>query len=187
MVVRFFFLQAHYRSTLDITDDGLQAAEKGYKRLMEANKILHNLISENNSLIISELDKEITALMDAADDDMNDDFNAPKALSRLFELATIINSVKGGQLKLSEITEGVLSRLKKTFNDFIFQIFGLKYESAIENGHETLDGLMKLILDIRQNARVNKDWTTSDKIRDGLKEAKISLKDGKDGTSWLKE
>ncbi len=187
MVVRFFFLQAHYRSTLDITDDGLQAAEKGYKRLMEANKILHNLISENNSLIISELDKEITALMDAADEDMNDDFNAPKALSRLFELATIINSVKGGQLKLSEITEGVLSRLKKTFNDFIFQIFGLKDESALENGHETLDGLMKLILDIRQNARVNKDWTTSDKIRDGLKEAKILLKDGKDGTSWLKE
>ena len=186
MVVRFFMLQAHYRSTLDITDDALQAAEKGYKRLMESYKILQTLTLKGGSE--TELDKEINALIDSTLDDMNDDFNAPRALSRLFELCSKINAFKGGQLDLAQITEGSLSRLKEVFNDFIFTIFGLKDESASgENGQSSLEGVMQLVIDLRTQARTTKDWGTSDKIRDGLKAAGIQLKDSKDGTTWTKE
>ena len=186
MVVRFFMLQSHYRSTLDITDDALQAAEKGYKRLMESNKILQSLTTKGKTE--TDLDKEINALIDSALDDMNDDFNSPRALSRLFELCSKINGFKGGQLDLAQITEGTLSRLKEAFNDFIFLIFGLKDEMAAgENGQSNLEGVMQLVIDLRAQARASKDWGTSDKIRDGLKAAGILLKDGKEGTSWTKE
>jgi cysteinyl-tRNA synthetase len=186
MAIRFFMLQAHYRSTLDITDDGLQAAEKGYKRLMETRKILHTLVGK--SLIASDLDKEIQDLMSAAYDDMSDDFNAPRALGRLFELSSKINALKGGQLDLAQITEGSLSELKTMFDDFIIHIFGLLDESATgNNGASALEGVMNLVLDLRTQARTNKDWGTSDKIRDGLKAAGIQVKDAKEGTTWTKE
>ena len=186
MAIRFFMLQAHYRSTLDITDDGLQAAEKGYKRLMETRKILQSLVGK--SLVITDLDKEITDLMTAAYDDMSDDFNAPRALGRLFELLSKINALKGGQLDLSQITEGSLSELKTMFNDFIFHIFGLLDESATgSNGASALEGVMNLVIDLRSQARTNKDWGTSDKIRDGLKAAGIQVKDAKEGTTWTKD
>ncbi len=186
MVIRFFMLQAHYRSTLDITDDALQAAEKGYKRLMESNKILQGLTAKGKTE--SDLDKEINALIDNAFEDMNDDFNAPRALSRLFELCSKANAFKGGQLDLGQITEGVLARLKETFSAFISDIFGLTDESASgENGQSALEGVMQLVIDLRAQARTSKDWATSDKIRDGLKAAGVLLKDGKDGTSWSKE
>jgi cysteinyl-tRNA synthetase len=186
MIVRFFFMQAHYRSTLDITDDALQAAEKGYKRLMEANKILQGLVSSTPS-VISDLDKDVNDLIQGAYDDMNDDFNAPKALARLFELASKINGLKGGQLSLNDISAETLDKLKKVYNDLIFNVLGLQDDSTSDNGHATLDGLMHLIIDIRQNARVTKDWTTSDKIRDTLKEVGIVLRDSNDGTDWVKE
>lgn len=185
MVVRFFFLQAHYRSTLDITDDALQAAEKGYKRLMEAHKILEALTAQGTTE--TALTTEINQLIDGAFEDMSDDFNAPKALSRLFELATKINALKGGQLNLADMTEGVLNRLKQTFNDFIFNIFGLKDESLSDGGSQTLDGVMQLVIELRAQARTNKDFATSDKIRDSLKDAGIQLKDSKEGTTWVKD
>jgi cysteinyl-tRNA synthetase len=186
MSVRFFFLQAHYRSTLDITDAGLDAAEKGYKRFMEAYKTLQTLEILRGG-IASELDKEINDLIDAAHEDMSEDFNTPKALSRLFELVSKINAFKGNQLNINDITADTLSRLKKTFTDFTFFVFGLKDETMSDNGQETLDGVMQLVISLRANARTNKDWATSDQIRDALKEAKIQLKDGKEGTSWVKE
>ncbi len=187
MVVRFFFLQAHYRSTLDITDEALQAAEKGYKRLMEAYKILQSLATDGKNAANSEQEKEVNELIDGAFEDMSEDFNAPKAMSRLFELASKINAFKGGQLNINEITEGSLERLKKTFNDFIFNILGFKDESTSDNGSQALEGVMQLVIDLRAQARSNKDFATSDKIRDGLKEAGIQLKDSKEGTSWVKE
>jgi cysteinyl-tRNA synthetase len=186
MIVRFFFMQAHYRSTLDITDDALQAAEKGYKRLMEAHKILQGLVSTASS-VSADLDKEANELIQGAYDDMNDDFNAPKAVARLFELASKINGLKGGQLSLNDISSTTLDSIKKVYNDLIFNVLGLKDDSTSDNGHATLDGLMHLIIDIRQNARETKDWTTSDKIRDTLKDVGIVLKDSKDGTAWVKE
>ena len=118
---------------------------------------------------------------------MNDDFNTPKALARLFELVSRINSLKGGQLSFDQLLPATLERLKNSFSNFIYSIFGLQDESAASNGNGTLDGLMGLIIDIRQEARSKKDWPTSDKIRDTLQELKIQLKDGKEGTTWTKE
>ena len=120
-------------------------------------------------------------------EDMNDNFNAPKALSRLFELASKINGLKGGQLSLKDVSLETLTALKKMFSDFIVNIFGLKDDSVSENGHATLDGVMNLVIDLRAQARSNKDFATSDKIRDGLKEAGVLLKDSKEGTTWVKE
>ena len=187
MIARFFFLQAHYGSTLDMNDDALLAAEKGYKRLMEANKILQTLDILRGGDNTFVLDKDIKDLMALAYEDMNDNFNAPKALSRLFELASKINGLKGGQLSLKDISLDTLTDLKKMFKDFIFNIFGLTDDSASENGHATLDGVMNLVIDLRAQARSNKDFATSDKIRDGLKEAGVLLKDSKEGTTWVKE
>jgi cysteinyl-tRNA synthetase len=119
---------------------------------------------------------------------MSDDFNAPKALGRLFELSSKINALNGGQLNLGQITEGVISDLKKMFDDFIFHIFGLLDESATgSNGASALEGVMNLVIDLRSQARTNKDWGTSDKIRDGLKAAGIQVKDAKEGTTWTKD
>jgi cysteinyl-tRNA synthetase len=186
MIVRFFFMQAHYRSTLDITDDALQAAEKGYKRLMEAHKILQNLVSTATA-VSTDLDKEASELVQGAYDDMSDDFNAPKAVARLFELASKINGLKGGQLSLNDISSTTLDSIKKVYNELIFNVLGLQDDTTNDSEHAKLDGLMHLIIDIRQNARVTKDWTTSDKIRDTLKDVGIVLKDSKDGTDWVKE
>lgn len=185
MVVRFFMMQTHYRSTLDLTDDALQAAEKGYRRLMEANKLLQSMAHPGKGSE-GELDKEINGLIDQAFTDMSDDFNTPKALASLFELVTKVNSLKGGQLSLNDLTASTLERLQKTFTDFIFEIFGLLEEDSSSGGNGIVDGLMELILDMRQQARENKDWGTSDKIRDALKELDIQVKDGKEGATWTK-
>ncbi|MEO0875207.1 MAG: cysteine--tRNA ligase [Bacteroidota bacterium] len=119
MVIRFFMLQSHYRSTLDLTDEALLAAEKGYKRLMEGYKALGELSGASGSAD-SALDKEIIELIDGAYAEMNDDFNTPKALARLFELVSKINSLKGGQLSLAEVSDVTLQRLKETFRQQLF-------------------------------------------------------------------
>lgn len=181
MVVRFFFLQSHYNSTNDLTNDALLAAEKGYKRLIEANQTLRKLESGGKG---NSLDEEIVSFIKQAYADMDDDFNTPKALSRMFELATKINSLKEGHLSLDEVSKDVLDQLKKFYHDFIFDVLGLKDDLNSGDQSEVLSGLMELIIDLRSNARVNKDWTSSDKIRDTLKELNIQLKDGKDGTNW---
>jgi cysteinyl-tRNA synthetase len=184
MAIRFFMLQSHYRSTLDLTDEALQAAEKGFRRLMEADKVLQAL-SHPGQGAEGELDREIRQLIAMVHEEMNDDFNTPKALARLFELVSRINSLKDGHLPIKEITEETLALLKKTFTDFIFQIFGLKDEDAAggEN-NRVLDGLIQIIVEMRQEARARKDWTASDKIRDALAELKIQVKDGKEGATW---
>lgn len=182
MVVRFFMLQSHYRSTLDLTDDALQAAEKGYRRLMEGHKLLQEM-THPGSGNAGNLDTELNALMDQAFADMNDDFNTPKSLAGLFELVTKINSLKAGQLAIAEVHPQTLEHLKKTFSDFIFEIFGLRDEAAT-SGDGVVEGLMELILELRQEARTRKDWPTSDKVRDTLNALNITVKDGKEGTAW---
>ncbi|MEM9917458.1 MAG: cysteine--tRNA ligase [Bacteroidota bacterium] len=187
MMIRFFMLQSHYRSTLDLTDEALLAAEKGFKRLMEGYRTLEKLVHPGKGQA-NALDEELNKLVKAVHEDMNDDFNTPKALARMFEMIPRINGLNGGQLSFSDLTADTLALVKKTFKEFIFDIFGLKDEfHAASNGDNgALDGLMDLIIDIRQQARTNKDWSTSDKIRDTLKELSIQLKDGSDGTSWSK-
>lgn len=188
MVVRFFMLQTHYRSTLDLTDEALLAAEKGYRRLMEAYRTLQALESPANAAA-GELDKEINDLIDQAYAEMNDDFNTPKALARLFELVTRINGLKDGHLPADQVSGPTLTLLKDTFRIFLFDILGLQDEGADsgENGQAMMNGLMDMILNIRQEARTNKDWATSDLIRDSLKELGIQVKDSKEGASWTVE
>jgi len=180
-------LQSHYGSTLDLTDDALLAAEKGYRRLMEGHKTLQALAHPGKG-IANALDAEINALIEGVSAEMNDDFNTPKALAKLFELVSKINGLKAGHLSFNDLTAATLDQLKSTFQTFIFDIFGLKDDTqagATDNGK--MDGLMQLVIDMRATARANKDWGTSDKIRDTLKELKIQLKDGKEGTEWSME
>jgi len=185
MVVRFFMLQTHYRSTLDLTDEALQAAEKGFRRLMDADKTLQTLHADNNANA-GKLDAELSTLMDGVMEEMSDDFNTPKAMARIFELVSRINGLKGGQLPISEVMPATLERLRQVFHDFVFEIFGLFDDNDAADEDGTLDGLMKLIIDIRADARNRKDWGTSDKIRDVLKVLNLQLKDGKEGTDWSK-
>ncbi len=181
MAVKFFMLQSHYNSTMDLTNEALLAAEKGYKRLMEASKTLSNLESNGKG---NTLDEEFTSLMQQAYGDMDDDFNTPKALSRIFEICTKVNSLKEGHISLDELSPEKLAEVKVFFREFIEDIFGLLDESTSGDNSEIMSGLMDLIIELRGNARTNKDWTSSDLIRDKLAELEIQLKDGKDGTNW---
>ena len=185
MALRFFFLQAHYSGTLDLNDASLQAAEKGYTRLLEAYQTLTKLTS-NVEISDQPLAKELKEGIQAAFDEMDDDFNVPKSMARLFELCPAINKMADGQLNPDDAGQESLDHVKKGFEDMLFKIFGLKDENAAGgDDHMTqLDGLMKLVIDMRQQARQNKDWATSDKIRDTLMAIDIELKDGKEGTTW---
>ncbi len=183
MVVRFFMLQSHYRSTLDLTDEALLAAEKGYRRLMEAHQTLQGMTAAKNATAAA-LDTEINELIDGTIAEMNDDFNTPKALARLFELVSRINGLQGGQLPMADVQATTLERLQTHFQTFLFDIFGLLDETGSSGGSDKLDGVMQLVLQIRQQARTNKDWGTSDQIRDALQEIGIVVNDGKEGASW---
>ena len=173
MVVRFFTMQAHYRSTLDFTSDALNAAEKGYMRLLEALAVLKTLPTHDTST------KDVTVLVQSFYDAMNDDFNAPTLVANMFDAVNYIFTVRDEK---ATITSGDLALLTEKMTVFIVDVLGLKLESA--NNFEGMDKVMNLVLDLRQQARTNKDWTSSDKIRDGLADAGIVVKDGKDGTSW---
>jgi cysteinyl-tRNA synthetase len=178
MTIRFFILMAHYRSPLDFSNEALQAAEKGFTRLMNALITLEKLVPGNTST--SDI-PGLTANCYAA---MNDDLNTPIAIANLFEGARIINSVND---KKESITASDLERLRNLFHTFIFDILGLTPEENNMAGSEIVDQLMKLILDMRANARANKDWASSDKIRDELAKVHITVKDTKDGATWMIE
>jgi cysteinyl-tRNA synthetase len=175
MTIRFFILQAHYRSTVDFSNEALQAAEKGFSKLMEAYKAIAR-ITPSGSATTAQVSELRTKCYDA----MNDDFATPTVISHLFEAAKIINSAADGKLKLSQAD---IDELKWVFDTFLFEILGMKDEAASDNT-ALIDGLMHIILDIRATAKANKDWATSDKIRDALKEAGVTVKDGKDGATW---
>jgi cysteinyl-tRNA synthetase len=186
MTVRFFMLQTHYSSTLDFSDEALQAAEKGYKRFMEALRALSKLEYTGKENITEE-DAAVNKILDDAFACMNDDFNTPMALAELFALVTKINMLWHKQLPINSLSAKTLARLKTDFSTFVFTIFGLQDEDETANDAGTLNGVMQLVLELRAAARANKDFSTSDKIRDSLKAAGIQVKDGKEGTTWLKE
>jgi cysteinyl-tRNA synthetase len=181
MVVKFFMLQSHYRSTLDLTDEALLAAEKGYKRLMEA---LKKLVALQSDAVSGSIDEEIYEIMDECYKDMDDDFSTPRALANIFELVTKINSLSDGQIALSNISSECLSFIKEKLPTFVTEVLALRDETDGGNNSEALNGMMALILDLRQNARQTKDWPTSDKIRNSLADLKIQVNDGKDGSGW---
>ena len=178
MTIRFFILQAQYRSTLDFSNEALQAAEKGYKRMMAAVATAQNLSATEGAENLG-----IQKIMDECYDAMNDDFNSPIAIAALFEAVRIANSVKDGNLKINGEELTLLNRL---FQAFVFDIFGL-LESESGGDDQLVDGLMQTIINIRKEARAKKDWATSDLIRDELAKFDIVLKDGKEGTSWSKK
>ncbi len=185
MVIRFFMLQSHYGSTLDLSDEALQAAEKGFNRLMEARRHLINMKHPGQGKT-SEIDVEINRLLDQVYEEMDDDFNAPKALARLFELVNRINALQGGQIAFQNISEQTFTRLQQTFPAFITEVLGLE-DPITEGGNdqaELIEHLIRLLIELRQKARQEKNWALSDYIRDALKEMGVILKDGKDGTSW---
>lgn len=174
MTVKFFMLQAHYRSTLDFSNDALDAAEKGFRRLMNAVKLLPKLNASADGTV------DVEALRNRCVNAMNDDFNSPVAIAELFDGVRIINSVNDGTLK---ITDAQLEKLKTLFADFVFDIFGLKDEETSNGGmNEVLD----MVIALRREAKNNKDYATSDAIRIGLQQIGIQLKDSKEGTTWSK-
>lgn len=177
MTVRFFILQAHYRSPLDFSNEALKAAEKGYKRMMQAAKDLKMLTVANGE----NDNAEIADIRDKVYDALSDDLNTPIALSHLFDAVKIINSVKDGSIKISSSDKQMLSAL---FDDILTGVLGLQDETAGNGNGELLSGLMDVILDVRKNAKENKDWATSDRIRDTLSNLGIRIKDTKDGCEW---
>lgn len=175
MTVRFFMAQSHYRSTLDFSNEALQASEKGYKKLMESFSTIEKIEpSPSSSVNIADLEDRCYAAM-------NDDFNSPVLIAHLFDGVRIINSAYD---KTESLTADDLAALKRVMHTFVFEVLGLVDESKSVAGSNVIDNLMKLILDIRETARENKDWATSDKIRDELKAAGVEIKDTKQGVEW---
>jgi cysteinyl-tRNA synthetase len=177
MTIRFFILQAHYRSTIDFSNEALQAAEKGLQKLMKAIESLSRLKPSDQSTV------DVLKLREKCYEALNDDLNSPGVLSTLFDGVRYINSIIDGTEKID--IAGIES-LKELFNTFVFEILGLKNESAAMDDENLTGELMKIIIDLRQTAKNNKDWPTSDKIRTELKSAGIIIKDLKDGAEWEK-
>jgi cysteinyl-tRNA synthetase len=175
MTIRFFILQAHYRSTLDFSNEGLKAAEKGFSKLMAANETLKKL--SPSAMSTSDIPKLKKDIYDA----MNDDFNTAVTIASLFEAVRIINSVNAGT---ETISADDLNALKKLYQDFVFDILGLKAEDA--NNSDDTDGLMQFIIRLRAEAKERKDYSTSDEIRDELNKLGFAIKDTKDGAVWEK-
>lgn len=172
-VVRFCMMQAHYRSTLDFTQDSLHAAEKGYQRLSEALALLEKITPSANSSF------DVEALTKSFYEAMDDDFNAPMLIAQLFDAVKKINLINDGK---DCISSEDLELLKKELLSFVTQVLGLSLDANTSD--VKLDPVMDLVISIRQLAREEKNWTLSDKIRDGLAAAGITIKDSKDGTSW---
>ena len=174
-VIRFFMMQSSYRSVLDLTDGGLLASEKGFYRLMDAVSILEELKPSETSTI------GINAWKQSCYDAMNDDFNSPILIAHLFEAVKYINQIKDGSETLN--TED-LKTFRNTINTFVFDVLGLLNTSKNDSGTDKLSGAVSVLIKLRQEARINKDFALSDKIRNELAEIGIELKDGKDGTTF---
>ncbi len=177
MTVRFFMMQAHYRSTLDFSNEALKAAEKGLKRLLGSISLAEKLQPSEKSTV------NIKELIDKCYQAMNDDFNSPIVISNLFEASRIANSAFIGkeQLTTSDIVD-----LKLLFKHFAFDILGLKQEILSEN-NKVLDDVIAVLIEMRHEAKMKKDFAASDRIREELKKINIILKDTKEGTIWTYE
>lgn len=175
IVVRFFIMQAHYRSTLDFSDEALKAAEKGYHKLMNYYKMIDEIKPSDESTV------NISEIIQSFYDAMNDDFNSPILIAQLFEASKIIFELKNGQ---SKINASDLKKLQLKFKSFINDVLGLYSIDSASSNNGTLDQVMDLIISLRSQARENKDWSTSDQIRDELAKAGIQIKDGKEGTTY---
>jgi len=173
--IRFFMMQASYKSVLDLTNDGLLAAEKGFQRLIDAINLIDHLKTSNSSTF------DVSAWKQKCYDAMNDDFNTPILIAHLFDASKFINQIKDGS---ATVTRENLDLLKQTIETFTFDILGLTNVSKANSGSDKLSGAVEILINLRKEARLNKDFALSDKIRDELAEAGIQLNDSRDGTTF---
>ncbi|SDW90054.1 cysteine--tRNA ligase [Flavobacterium degerlachei] len=174
-VARFFMLQAHYRSILDFSDDAIVAAEKGYKRLMEALEVLKQLPTASKSTL------DIAAWKQSCYDAMNDDFNTPILIAQLFEGVRYINLINDGK---ENLTSEDLEIFSQAMNAFAFDVLGLEDEKTSDSSNDKLEGVVNMLISMRNQARADKNFALSDQIRDQLISFGIQLKDGKEGTTF---
>ncbi|MBI5217859.1 MAG: cysteine--tRNA ligase [Bacteroidia bacterium] len=175
MTIRFFILQAQYRSTLDFSNDALQASEKGMQRFFAAVKSMNNLVPKETSTV------DIKSLRNNCYEALNDDLNSPVVIAHLFDAVKMINSVSAGS---ESISKNDLDELKRLFRDFFFDILGMKEENASASDNEILKDVVNLMLNLRMEAKAKKDFVTSDKIRDELTKLGFEIRDKKDGFDW---
>lgn len=174
MTIRFFILQAHYRSTLDFSNEALSAAEKGMKKLFETQRTINNLPTSDKTSV------DFNAIFTKCVEAMCDDFNTPVVIANMFEISRLVNLISD---KKETITEEDKIALKENFEIIFSEILGMKSEQS-DNTSNVIEGLMSMIIEMRAEARANKDWAKSDMIRDRLSEVGITIKDGKDGAKW---
>ena len=180
MTVRFFILQAQYRSTLDFSNEALQASEKAYQRMLEGYRRLNDLKASESSTVSSEIDSLFTKCYEALDDDLN----TPIVIAHLFDACRIINLVNDGKEKA---TAADIENLRQLFKTFLFDILGMRDEIVSGSDPEAMkpfEDAVDLLLSIRSQAKANKDWATSDLIRNRLTEIGFNIKDTKDGFEW---
>lgn len=174
-VARFFMMQAHYRSILDFTNEGILASEKGFNRLLEGLDILKELQPSTSSTL------DVATWKQNCYDAMNDDFNTPILIANLFEGIKYVNLVNDGK---ETLTAEDLKSLSETLNTFVFDILGIRNEKLVANNSDKLDGVIEMLIHMRLEARANKNFALSDQIRDQLLALGIQLKDGKEGTTF---
>jgi cysteinyl-tRNA synthetase len=175
MTLRFFMLQAHYRGTLDFSNEALQAAEKGLNRLWNAVGLSAGLKASNHN------EYEVSQIVDACYAAMNDDLNTPQVVAQLFEAARVTNLVNDGKLALDAHN---ISALQDLFHTWLVAVLGVQEEQHGDSG--ALDAVMQVLLDLRTKAKSEKNFALSDAIRDQLSAAGFSIKDGKEGSTWSK-
>lgn len=176
MTIRFFILQAHYRSTVDFSNEALQASEKALQRMLEGWDNLSKIEPAEVSTV------DVKTIRERCYEAMNDDLSTPIVISHLFEAVKIINTVLAGGATLSAEDS---AHLKETFRIFLFDIMGIREEAGVsEEGNEAYHKAVDLLLDVRKEAKARKDWTTSDYIRDRLSEIGFEIKDTKEGVEW---
>lgn len=177
MTIRFFMLQAHYRSTVDFSNEALQASEKGLSRLMEALATLSKLKASETSSV------QTSDLRECCYRAMNDDLNTPIVISHLFDVVRTINALNDGK---ETISAEDLKALKETYHLFLFDILGMRSDAAEQSDEhgEAFGRAVDLLLTIRTEAKANKDWATADKIRNELTQLGFNIKDTKDGAEW---
>ena len=181
MVVRFYILQTHYRSTLDFSNEALQASERALKRLWEAYEILRKLTNNGKAEAANkDLDSKVNTWLNECSDFLNDDFNTAKVIANFFELAPVINGIKGGQVAADALSAQTIDLLKTTFKTFLEDIMGLQPLLIAQGGK--LDSVLSLLIEMRKDAKKRKDFAASDLIRNKLAESGILLKDEKDGS-----
>jgi cysteinyl-tRNA synthetase len=177
MTIRFFMLQAHYRSNVDFSNDALIAAQKGFEKLMKAEETLDKLKAQDGKASDFDVSEWIEKCYAALDDD----FNSPVLIAHLFDAVKFINSVNDGK---ASVNSESLELLKTSFRSFIFDILGLRKDEAANNSGDLSAKLVDMMLKIRHEAKLNKDWATADQIRNKLTEVGIVIKDTKDGAVW---